>query len=159
MGEMMKFLCARRKCARQLSKLLTLNVKDVGTVVCQPWEDPADAVENFALRASQAGHGMTEESMQQMHNFFCERRRCARQLSSKLTLNMKGLGTLVVLPWEDPADSVENFAAQAVTAGIEVGAPGMKQMMEFFCARRSCNRMQLNVPSSAASSTPAATSQ
>jgi len=156
MQKMHDFFCSRRQCGRKLAQKMSLNVKDVGTVVCEPWEEPADAVEDFATRAVAAGHGMTEEAMGEMWEFFCKRRKCTRRVSAKQTLDVKGIGSLSVLPWEEPADQVEMFTKQAAEAGLSVGATGMRQMMEYFCARRSCGRLQLTAPPSVAPKATAA---
>ena len=41
---------------------------------------------------------------------------------------------------------VESFAAQAVQAGVPMTGESMVQMMEYFCSRRQCSRMQISPP-------------
>merc|ERR1719454_2738767 len=87
--------------------------------------------------------------------YFCSRRECKRlslqmpqqqQQAQPITLNVEGVGSLTVNPNQDPADVVESFAAQAVQAGVLITGESMVQMMEYFCSRRQCSRMQISPP-------------
>merc|ERR1711981_298285 len=92
-----------------------------------------------------------------MMEYFCSRRQCSRmqisppqqqqqQQAQPITLNVEGVGSLTVNPNQDPADVVESFAAQAVQAGVPITGESMVQMMEYFCSRRQCSRMQISPP-------------
>ena len=84
-------------------------------------------MENFANQAIAAGVEVNGEGMKQMMEYFCSRRRCRRmgitapQIPEQLTLNVSGIGSVTVAPFQDPADVVEAFASQALQAGLEVG--------------------------------------
>ena len=87
--------------------------------------------------------------MKQMMEYFCSKRPCRRKqiavpkLPPPLKLKVDGVGSERGGPRQDPADVVEAFAAQAMKAGFPISGEGMKQMMQYFCSRRPCSRMQL----------------
>ena len=81
MLQMLQYFCERTACARGLAGRVQLNVKGVGRVVAEAWEEPADVVERFAAKAAAAGHAMSSEAMQQIHAYFCERKACTRALA------------------------------------------------------------------------------
>ena len=57
------------------------------------------------------GAGLQIESLQQVLQYFCERRRCRRKLVD-LTLRVEGIGELVVKPGQFVADVVGAFGAE-----------------------------------------------
>ena len=154
----MQYFCKQKACKRtQLvppvkEQPLSLEVTGVGTAVVEVGQDPADAVEAFTAQANAAGHGIDGEGMMQMMEFFCKQKTCVRtQLvqpatEQPITLEVQGVGTAVVQPGQDPADAVEEFAAQAIAAGHEITGEGMTQMMEYFCQQKACVRTQLTLP-------------
>merc|ERR1712100_748088 len=90
--------------------------------------------------------------MGQMMEFFCQHKTCKRTelvvpaAEQPISLEIKGVGTAVVQPGQDPADAVEDFTAQAIAAGHEITGEGMTQMMEYFCQQKACKRTQLTLP-------------
>ena len=42
------------------------------------------------------------------------------ELPAEIKLDVKGIGSLTVQPWQEPADMVEAFAAQAIKNGEDV---------------------------------------
>jgi hypothetical protein len=152
MNQMIQYFCERVPCLRNIAPPIRLELQDIGALTVNPWQDPADAVENFANQAITAGIEMDGEGMKQMMEYFCSRRRCIRKelnvpkLPDAMTLNVTGVGSVTVAPLQDPADVIEAFATQALQAGVEMGGEGMKQMMEYFCSKRPCRRMQIQVP-------------
>ena len=170
MKQIMEYFCAKRKCNRLQLKAPTPNVKaidltieGVGKMTCLPQQDPADIVEDFARQAVAAGFPIGFQEMKQMMEYFCSRRECKRvelnvpegrkaaaapapPVPQPIDLNIEGIGKMTCLPQQDPADIVEDFARQAVAAGFPIGFQEMKQMMEYFCSRRECKRVELNVP-------------
>merc|ERR1711981_589170 len=142
-------------CFRNVAQPIKLDVTGVGSLTVQPWQEPADMVETFAGQAMKAGGEISGEGMKQMMEYFCSRRECKRlslqmpqqqQQAQPITLNVEGVGSLTVNPNQDPADVVESFAAQAVQAGVPMTGESMVQMMEYFCSRRQCSRMQISPP-------------
>ena len=87
--------------------------------------------------------------MNQMMQFFCQRTTCFRNVAQPIKLDVSNIGSLTVQPWQEPADMVETFAAQAIQGGIPMSGDGMKQMMEYFCSRRECRRLNLRMPQQA----------
>ena len=57
-----------------------------GKLICQPNEEPADVVEEFAYRAVAKGYNIEFEDMKQLMEYFCSRRKCKR---FQITLPMK----------------------------------------------------------------------
>jgi hypothetical protein len=166
MKQMMEYFCARKKCVRlQINPPvkqppLTLNIEGIGKMTVQPNQDPADVVEAFATQAVNGGFDIGFEQMKQMMEYFCARKKCVRlQINPPvkqppIDLTVEGIGKMTVQPNQDPADVVESFAKQAVDAGFNVGFEQMKQMMEYFCARKKCVRLQINPPTQAAQAAP-----
>merc|ERR1719502_561494 len=107
----MKYMCTRKPCARELSKTLSLNVSDVGLMVVQPGEDPADVVEEFAVQAGAAGLSLPLDDLSKFHAHFCEQRPCRRRLQPYV-MRVDGLGEVVVGVGEDPTDTVLAFGAK-----------------------------------------------
>ena len=63
-----------------------------------------------------------------------------------IKLDVDGIGSVTCGPSQDPADVVEEFTRQAMEAGVPMTGEAMQQMMEYFCARKKCKRMQVNMP-------------
>ena len=65
------------------------------------------------------------------------------------TLNIEGVGQMVVGSYQDPADIVEKFAQQVADSelNVDIGFEQMKAMMLKICAVRNCKRTTLNPPS------------
>jgi hypothetical protein len=146
------FLCTAAVLAAQEEAPLTLEISGVGTAVVQPGQDPADAVESFTQQANAAGHNLDGAAMTQMMEFFCQHKTCVRTElvvpapEQPISLEIKGVGTAVVQPGQDPADAVEEFVTQANAAGHSIDGEGMMQMMEYFCSQKTCVRTQLVQP-------------
>jgi hypothetical protein len=146
MNGMLKYFCDKRQCTKNLPQTTELSVDGVGKLVCPPWREPASLVEEFASQAAGQGLAINQASMNQMMQFFCQRTVCFRNVASPIKLDVNGIGSLTVQPWQEPADMVEAFASQAVQNGMDVSGEGMKQMMEYFCSRRECRRLSLQMP-------------
>ena len=146
MNGMLKYFCDRRQCTKNLPQAQELNIDGVGKLVCPPWREPASLVEEFAAQASGQGMAINQASMNQMMQFFCARMTCFRNVAQPIKLDVTGVGSLTVQPWQEPADMVETFAGQAMKAGAAISGEGMKQMMEYFCSRRECKRLSLQMP-------------
>ena len=120
---------------------------DVANVTVRPFEEPAAIVEVFGAKAQQAGLEVDEEMLQQILNFFCERRSCHRPLNPALEINVPDLGTLKVAPHEDPADAVEQFALTAMQKGLDMTGKQMVEMLTLICEQRVCRRLGVRPPS------------
>merc|ERR1712196_60617 len=131
----LEWFCARRSCHRRLTGPWTLQL-DVANVTVRPFEEPAAIVEVFGAKAQQAGLEVDEEMLQQILNFFCERRSCHRPLNPALEINVPDLGTLKVAPHEDPADAVEQFALVAMQKGLDMTGKQMVEMLTLICEQR-----------------------
>ena len=70
----------------------------------------------------------------------CGARPCFRGLEKRLALNVTDIGQLVVEPYTEPADAVEAWTAAANMAGYAITEGGMRQMLQWACARRRCVR-------------------
>ena len=57
-----------------------------------------------------------------------------------MTLTVPGVGSLGVEPWGEPADSVGAFARSAEAAGLTVTEGLVDEILDWYCARRSCRR-------------------
>jgi len=121
-----------------------------GVIACEPWDEPADLVEKYALALLQKGVALGQSELTPILQKLCEATICLKntyRVPEKVeTLNVEGIGKLTVGALEEPADLVERFAQQVVDAGGSFGFEEMKQLMQYFCARRTCNRLQLNTP-------------
>ena len=144
MNTMLKYFCERRPCSRGLVGPLKLEIPGVGTAVCRPWDAPATVTENLAKSAAAAGINLGLEDLTKIMQFWCQRKPCFRKIAPPLDLDVEGVGRASVRIWQDPADVVEAFARAALQAGINFPDEGMVQMLEYFCARRPCKRLQLN---------------
>ena len=118
----------------------------IGKLVVQPWEEPADVIEQFLFQALRAGHNLSQQAVGQLVEFFCARRACSRVLK-QLELEVTGIGKLIVEPWHDPADIVQDFLRQATAAGAGFEETSVQQIMQYFCSRRSCQRQLADVVS------------
>ena len=148
-------ICAQTICFKGSVRMpelpTTLNVEGIGKITVGALQDPADAVENFAQLVVDKGIAFGFEQMKELMEYFCKRRTCSRlelvpptPKPEALDLEIKGVGKITVLPTQDPADVVEEFTRQARAAKFLISGEDMIKMMEYFCARRSCNRRQLN---------------
>ena len=146
MLQMLSYFCERRSCHRRLTGPWTLQL-DVANVTVRPFEEPAAIVEVFGAKAQQAGLEVDEEMLQQILNFFCERRSCHRPLNPALEINVSDLGTLKVAPHEDPADAVEQFALTAMQKGLDMTGKQMVEMLTLICEQRVCRRLGVRPPS------------
>lgn len=136
---MLAWFCERRSCFRGLAGPKTLAVTGVGNLTVDPTQDPATAVERFAAEANAAGHAVGPGAMADVYQWFCEKRSCFRPLAPPLVLGVDGVGNLTVQPHEDPPPRVEAFAAAAVAAGAAFDGQTYADMVNWFCARRSCH--------------------
>jgi hypothetical protein len=119
---------------------VNLEVKGVGTATLRRGQDPADLVEEFAVKATESGHSFNVETMKDMMKYFCTHVPCSRPIISSIRLKVSGIGRLEVLPFEEPAAVVERFSVQAFEKGHDINIDSMKEMLAFFCERRSCHR-------------------
>ena len=141
MVAMLDRLCAQRSCFRTaIAGPLSLAVEGLGNLTVLPFEDPADRVEYFGGRATDAGAPINVQTLDAMYAWFCDRRSCFRPLARPWTLEVKPLGNVTVLATQEPAYMVEKFAAAATAAGADVSGEAMRSMMAWFCDRRSCHR-------------------
>ena len=92
MESTLKALCEQRPCFAVINQRLTLNVSDTGTLVVEPWDDVADAVESWTAAATMAGHEMTAAGMRSIYKWCCERRSCGRTPTIALTVNVTSDG-------------------------------------------------------------------
>jgi hypothetical protein len=137
-SQVIEFFCSRRVCNRLL-KQLDLEISGVGKLTVEPWHDPADLVESFIRQAAAAGAAMNPDAVAQIMEYFCTRRSCRRQLRD-ITLDVSGIGQILLVPWQEPAEAVEEFARQAVQAGHNINQGAIEQMMGYFCRQVQCSR-------------------
>jgi hypothetical protein len=134
-------LCVLAPCRRRFHKeRLTANVKGVGTLVVEPWVEPARAVAELGRAAESAGNPLGENQLRRVLDAVCEKRACVDALDRRLELNVTGVGRLVVEPWHDVADAIEGWTAAATMSGHEVNEASMQDLYEWCCKRRSCGR-------------------
>ena len=134
-------LCVLAPCRRRFHKeRLTANVKGVGTLVVEPWVEPARAVAELGRAAESAGNPLGESQLRRVLDAVCEKRACVDALDRRLELNVTGVGRLVVEPWHDVADAIEGWTAAATMSGHDVSVSTMKDLYEWCCKRRSCGR-------------------
>jgi hypothetical protein len=115
--------CSKRACTKTA---LTLDT-GIGSLVVQPWEEPASVVEDFLWQALRAGHALQPQSIAQVIDFFCSRRACTRAMKQE-ELEITGVGKIVVESWHDPADLVENFLRQAEAGGANINQQSVNQV-------------------------------
>jgi hypothetical protein len=108
---------------------ITLQVDGVGSLTCNPDQEPADIVLDFTLQARAAGVNIVESGMNEMITFFCSKRKCTKPLPQEITLDITGLGSATVKPYEDPADVVEKFAGEVARQGGSLADEDMAQMI------------------------------
>jgi hypothetical protein len=77
-NRMLDWFCRRRSCHATPTPPLALEVESLGTIVAQPWDEPADAVEHFATLAAEAGLPVQPSDMVDMLTWFCKQRKCTR---------------------------------------------------------------------------------
>ena len=70
----------------------------------------------------------------------CEEPQAPAAPPAPISLTIKDVGTLRVDPGVDPADVVEEFAAEARGAGVDVSVDDMRRMHSWFCSYAPCPR-------------------
>ena len=134
-------LCMLAPCRRRFHhERLTANVKGVGTLVVEPWVEPARAVAELGRAAEAAGAPLGEDQLRRVLGAVCEKRACVDALDRRLELNVTGVGRLVVEPWHDVAETIEGWTAAATMSGHSVTVASMKDLYAWCCDRRSCGR-------------------
>ena len=132
------------------------------TLVVEPLEEPADAVENFARKAQARGYDFNMNRLQEVLAEICKVKECLR-LSSQLSIGFpdgafgQGRITLTVEPWEDPADVVEEHV-QTLLHGKDGSSiqtrlaqdedtifSFMEEAVRELCKHRICKRTIANV--------------
>ena len=139
MRSLYEWCCRRRGCARDLAPRLAVNASALGLAVCEPYEEPAAAVERLASDAARRGVAVARGDVDAAMRWFCARRSCSR-MPRGLTLEVREVGTLEVFPWNEPAAEVEHFARVAHRAGVDVREALLEDMLAWFCSRRECAR-------------------
>ena len=149
LDQIYSWFCNQRTCKQALPDAIELSTQ-YGVIACEPWDEPADLVEKYALALFRKGVVIGKSELTPILQKFCEATICFKdtyRVPEKVeSLNVEGIGKLTVGALDEPADLVERFAQQVVDAGGSFGFEEMKQIMQYFCARRTCNRLQLNTP-------------
>ena len=153
MAQMLQYFCLKRTCTQNLPKTVTLTTATGSILTCEPWDEPASLIELYALESLKTGIQLTEADLTPLLSKLCSVTLCL-QTSYRLpenpyTLNIEGVGQMVVGSYQDPADIVEKFAQQVADSelNVDIGFEQMKAMMLKICAVRNCKRTTLNPPS------------
>jgi len=129
-------------CVRPLDvRPLVLEISEVGVVEVPFGEEPADAVGKFLLDVRAAGGVVDEADAAAIMERLCGAggKKCFAPLDvAPLSLEVAGVGTLVVPFNAEPALFVANFLTQARAAGHAMDATSAAQLMEAACARKPC---------------------
>ena len=151
-SDVLRQLCDQTVCFRGSLRIperpVELNIEGIGQVTVGAMQEPADAVEAFALAAASAGVQFGFNEMKKVMEYFCARRTCSRLEINppppRLSLDVEGIGKITVQPNQDPADMVEEFTRQARGAGLEISGDDMIKILTYFCKQRTCARKELN---------------
>jgi hypothetical protein len=146
-NQIMTETCSKVSCFVPLDvRPVSIDIKDMGTVVVPFGFDPTAAVYDFLLSAAAAGHEVTNEMGNQIMNAVCSAGRtkgltyCHRPLDLRpYTLQVEGLGTLVVPFAVEPAHAVMQFLSEAMDMGHQIDASHAKLLMDNVCQSRKCN--------------------
>jgi hypothetical protein len=57
-----------------------------------------------------------------------------------ISVDVTGVGTVVVAADEEPADAVDAWLGKARAAGHDIGADGIATIMQNLCQRKQCTR-------------------
>lgn len=115
-----------------------MDVAGIGRVVVSPGEDPVDAVEAFAARATHSGHALKLADMHALVEALCSRMPCARQLTGSVALSFAVGGECECAAAEDPVDAVFRCVRAAVRRGLGPTRYEVVQMIRSFCALKAC---------------------
>lgn len=119
---------------------VSLTVSGVGSLRVDPGVEPAFVVETFAQRARAGGVVITAEDMQILMDALCARPEtaCGRPLAPTLTVNVDGVGTVVLEPWTEPGAGVLELARRAAAAGRPLPDDVLASVHAKVCAVRPC---------------------
>jgi hypothetical protein len=118
---------------------ISLDVTGVGTVVVAADEEPADAVDAWLGKARAAGHDIGTAGIATIMQNLCQRKKCTRNVEP-VSVDIEGVGTVVVAPGEEPADAVDAWLGRALAAGHNIGIDGLTQIMQNLCSRKRCTK-------------------
>ena len=106
-----------------LKEPVSLSVENLGTLRVDPGVDPADVVEAFYTTAKKQNVTLTLTNLTAILSKLCMLAPCRRRFHhERLTANVKGVGTLVVEPWVEPARTVAELGRAAEAAGAPLGS-------------------------------------
>ena len=145
MQEMIEYFCRRRSCGRRgVRGMLSLRVDGIGVARSEPWEYPFVVVQRFAESAFRSGRGIDHHGMQEMLDWFCARSYCAQKdVPRDISLKVRGIGSMICKPWQDPADVVDEFLKAAFAAGYRIDDNDALRILDYFCEQRYCRRKSL----------------
>ena len=127
---------------------ISLAIDGVGRVTVPGSAEPVDVILQFAREATRRGHVLMKnhEYLTRMLDFFCLRRACARTLPKSIKLQVENR-QLVIEPWEEPADQLENFVSQLSGRNREV-ANNLASLLPQICQKTPCFRTEHDWPKS-----------
>jgi hypothetical protein len=136
----MDSVCRMKSCHSQLDvSPIRLNVSGVGTLVVPFGHEPAEDVANFLLEARAKGHRILADGAELIMRAVCQQTRCEVPLDvSPTSLNISGVGRIVVPFGEEPAQAVHRFTDQVVRQGGTLNAAAAQQIFEALCKQVIC---------------------
>jgi len=145
-NQIMTETCSQVTCFVPLdARPVSIEIQEMGTVVVPFGFDPTSCVQDFLLRAAAAGHEVTKEIGDQIMSAVCAAGQtkgltyCHRPLDMHpFTLQVDGIGTLVVPFSMEPAQAVTQFLSEAMDAGHAIDSNHAKMLMEHVCQSRVC---------------------
>lgn len=114
-----------------------LTVEGYGDIVVPAGVEPFEEVEKFSQQLRLQGTKFTPSQLQSFMDYLCGETKCTRKLQ-ELSLELKGIGTIVVDIGQSPHIAIDEFLVRASSAGHTVNDEGVTQVLDYFCTRKPC---------------------
>lgn len=119
---------------------LSLDLTGVGTIVVQPGQAPAEAVDEFMVVARAEGRAdLNSDGLQQVLDYFCSLKPCVTTLKP-VEVAVESIGVCRVEVGQEVAEAVELWSRAARKAGHELNLEGVAQVAAELCRFKKCNR-------------------
>jgi hypothetical protein len=112
-----------------------------GTIELREGQEPVVEVERFAqLTRTATGHVFERNELQSFVDAFCNEVQCKKKnIGDNLSLELGGIGTIVVRPGEAPVEAIDNFLVRAKAQGHTGLSPeNVQQVIGYFCGMKPC---------------------
>lgn len=138
---MFRSLCVALLCAVTGAQLSIEVPGGFGTIEVREGQEPAEEVERFSqLTRAATGHVFQQNELQNFVNAFCNEIQCKQpSIGNDMSLELGGIGTIVVRPGQAPIEAIDNFLVSAKSQGHSGLSPdNVNQVIGYFCDKKPC---------------------